>query len=67
MEVTNYQDELNNFIMSRAGKPRDTQTTNGKDALVINSGITSANNSNRLGQKNCGNNSSSVVINTNRF
>ncbi len=54
MEATNYQDELNNFIMSRAGQPRETQTTTGgKDAVVfVNSGITSANNSNRQGLNN---------------
>jgi hypothetical protein len=47
MEGTNYQDELNNFIISRTGQPRETQTTNGKEAVFVNSGITSTNNSNR--------------------
>ena len=65
MEGTNYQDELNNFIKSRTGP---ALTTNGKDAVFVNSGITSVNNSNRQGLKNGGgNNSSSVVINSNRF
>lgn len=52
MEVSNYQDELNNFILSR-----------GNQGLPCNSGLTSANDSNSQAHKGGG----SSMINTNRF
>lgn len=51
MEVSNYQDELNNFILSR-----------GNQGLPCNSGLTSANDSNSQAHKG-----GSSMINTNRF
>jgi hypothetical protein len=61
MEGTNYQDELNNFIMSRAAK--GPNNNNNLSMNLPTSGLTSANNSNRQAQKN----NSSSNINTNRF
>ena len=52
MEVSNYQDELNNFIISRTG---------GNQGIQLHSGLTSANDSNSQVQKG------SSMINTNRF
>jgi hypothetical protein len=45
MEGTNYQDELNNFIMSRAAK--GPNNNNNLSMNLPTSGLTSANNSNR--------------------
>jgi hypothetical protein len=45
MEGTNYQDELNNFIMSRAAK--NSGQNNNVSINLPTSGLTSANNSNR--------------------
>ena len=44
MEGTNYQDELNNFIMSRAAKGTNNNNTS---MNLPTSGLTSTNNSNR--------------------